>query len=67
MWEKVPFSRHIANKSQRPTILQLNIKGLTSSRMNIFYYLALQSKELVILLQETHCTDAESWFFQATN
>ena len=27
--------------------------------MNVFYYLALQSEALVILLQETHCTDAE--------
>ena len=27
--------------------------------MNIFHHLALQSEALVILLQETHCTDAE--------
>ena len=27
--------------------------------MNIFHHLALQSEVLVILLQETHCTDAE--------
>ena len=27
--------------------------------MNVLHYLALQSEALVILLQETHCTDAE--------
>ena len=27
--------------------------------MNVFHYLTLQSKALVILQQETHCTDAE--------
>ena len=32
---------------------------LTASKMNVVYHLALQSKALVILLQETHCTDAE--------
>ena len=43
----------------RPTILQLNIEGLTASKMNILHYLAMQSEALIILLQETHCTDAE--------
>ena len=52
-------SGHIAHKFRRPTILQLNIKGLTASKMNVLYYLALQSEALVILLQKTHCTDAE--------
>ena len=56
---KLPFSEHIANKSRRPTILQLNIEGLTASKMNILHHLAMQSEALVILLQETHCTDAE--------
>ena len=56
---KLPFSGHIANKFQRPTILQLNIEGLTASKMNVFHHLAMQSEALVILLQETHCTDAE--------
>ena len=27
--------------------------------MNVLYHLAMQSEALVILLQETHCTDAE--------
>ena len=57
--KKLPFSGHIANKFQRSTILQLNIESLTASKMNILHYLALQSEALVILLQETHFTDAE--------
>ena len=58
-WIKLPFSGHIANKFRRPTILQLNIEGLTASKMNVLHHLAVQSEALVILLQETHCTDAE--------
>ena len=50
---------NIANKFRWPTIFQLNIEGLTTSKMNVCYYLALESKALVVLLQETHCTDAE--------
>ena len=56
---KLPFSGHIANKFRRPTILQLNIEGLTASKMNVLHHLAMQSEALVILLQETHCTDPE--------
>ena len=56
---KLPFSGHIANKFRRPTILQLNIKGLTASKRNVLHHIAMQSEALVILLQETHCTDAE--------
>ena len=62
--KKLPYSGHIANKFQRPTILQLNIEGLTASKMNVLHYLALQSEALVILLQETHCTDAEKLVLQ---
>ena len=62
-WKKLPFSGHIANKFRtptiRPTILQLNIKSLTASKMNVLHHLAMQSEALVNLLQETHCTDAE--------
>ena len=53
------FLGHIANKFRRPTILQLNIEGLTASKMNVLHHLAMQSEALVILLQKTHCTDAE--------
>ena len=57
---KLPLSGHIANKFRKPTtILQLNIEGLTASKMNVLHHLAMQSEALVILLQETHCTDVE--------
>ena len=56
---KLSFSGHIANKFRKPTILQLNIEDLTASKMNVLHHLAMQSEALVILLHETHCTDAE--------
>ena len=56
---KLPFSGHIANKFRRPTIFQLNIEGLTASKMNVLHHLAMHSEALVILLKETHCTDVE--------
>ena len=49
----------LPKKFLRPTILQLNLEGLTASKMNVLHHLAMQSEALVILLQETHCTDAE--------
>ena len=58
-WIKLFFSGHIANKFRRPTILKLSIEGLTGSNMNVLHYFAMQFKALVILLEETHCTDAE--------
>ena len=54
VWKKMLFLGHIA-KFRRPTVLQLNIKGLTASKMNVLYYLALKFEALVILLQDTHC------------
>ena len=57
---KLLFSGHIANKFRRPTNLQLNIEGLTASKMNVLHHLAMQSEALVILQQETHCTDADT-------
>ena len=56
-WIKLPFSGHIANKFRRPTMHQLNIENLTASKINVLHHLAMQSEALVILLQETHCTD----------
>ena len=53
------FLRRIVKKFRRPTILQLNIEGLTVSKMSVLHHLATQSEALVILLQETHCTSAE--------
>ena len=58
---KLPFSRYIANKFRRPTILEKSIEGLTASKMNVLHYLAVQSEALVILLQETHCIDVEKF------
>ena len=56
---KLLFSGHIVNKFRRPTVLQLNIKGLTGSKINVLHHLTVQYEALVILLQETQCTDAE--------
>ena len=53
------FPRHIVNKLRRPTILQLNIEGLTASKMSVLHHLAIQSEALVVLLQETHCISAD--------
>ena len=58
-WITLPFSGKIVNKFRRPTILQLNIEGLTANKINVLHHLAMQFEALVILLQETHCTDAE--------
>ena len=57
MPEKTALFR--AHCQQVRHILQLNIEGLTASKMNVLYYLALQLEALVILLQETHWSDAE--------
>ena len=51
---KLPFSGHIANKFRRPSI-----EGLIASKINVLHHLAMQSEAHVILLQETHCIDAE--------
>ena len=57
--DDVPLSGHIVNKFRRPAVLQLNIKGLTASKINVLHHLAVQCEALVILLQETHCTCAD--------
>ena len=49
----VLLSGHTVNKFQRPAVLQLNIKGLTASKMNVLHHLAVQYEALVIFLQET--------------
>ena len=40
--------RRTVNKFQRPSILQLNIEGLTASKMSVLHHLALQCEALVI-------------------
>ena len=54
-----PLSEHTVNKFRRLAVLQLNVEGLMASKMNIVHHLAVQYEELVILLQETHCTCAD--------
>ena len=39
---KLLFSGHIIKKFPRPSILQLNIEGLTASKMNVLHHLATQ-------------------------
>ena len=56
---KLPFSGHIIKKFRGPSILQLNIEGLTASKMNVLHHLAIQLEAFVILLQETHSISAE--------
>ena len=52
-------SKRIVNKFRRPAILELNIEGLSASKMSVLYHLAAQREALVIPLQETHCTSAK--------
>ena len=56
-WGDVSLSKNTP-KFRRPAVLQLNIEGLTASKMNVLHHLAEQYEALVILLQETHCTCA---------
>ena len=46
----VPLSGHIVNKFRRPAVLQLNIEGLTASKMNVLHHFPAQYEALVILL-----------------
>ena len=55
----VPLSGNTLNKFRRPAFLQLNIEGLTASKMNLLHHLDVQYEALVILLWETHCTFAD--------
>ena len=56
---KYCFVRVHCQQSRKPPIPQLNNEGPTASKMNVLHYLALQFEALVILLQDTHCTNAE--------
>ena len=62
---EMPFSgqdskNHAVAKYQLPTILQLNIEGLTKSKVEVIERLAIKNKVLVILLRETHCDRSEN-------
>ena len=39
--------------------MQLNVEGLTPGKCSVIEHLAMKHEALVILLQETHCTNAE--------
>ena len=59
---QTPFSgRGSRNAAEdlRPNILQLNTVGLTADKISV-RQLAYKNKAFVIVLQETHCTTAES-------
>ena len=57
-WQ-TPLSGHTVNKFRRPAVLQLNIEGITASKMNVLHHLAMKYEALIILLPETHCTCAD--------
>ena len=58
-WGDVTLSGDTVNMFQRPAVLQLNIEGLTASKINGLHHLTVQYVALVILFQETHCTCAD--------
>ena len=57
--DDMPLSGHTVNKFRRPAVLQLNIEGLTASKMNVLRHLTVQYEVLVIIPQETHYTCAD--------
>ena len=56
---KSPSCRGDATPSLVPNILQLNVEGLTPSKICVISQLVARHKALVILLQETHCNKAD--------
>ena len=54
---------HAADKYHRATILQLNVEGLTTSKINVIEQLAHKNRVLVVLLRETHCISADKLVF----
>jgi len=42
-----------------PSLLQLNIEGLTANKISVIGQLAYKNKTLITVLQETHCTTAD--------
>ena len=51
-----PWESKTSDEICRPNILQLNIEGLTASKICIESQLATRHKAQIIFLQETHCT-----------
>ena len=48
-----------ADKYRRPTVLQLNVEGISLGKLAVVEQLAYKHRASVILLQETHCTSAD--------
>jgi len=58
-----PFSRRgsapAAEDNPRPNILQLNTEGPTANKISVIEQLSYKNKAFIIVLQETHCTQAK--------
>jgi len=53
-------SRNAAEDDPRPSILQLNTRKLTANKICVIEQLAYKNKAFIIVLQETHCTNADN-------
>ena len=51
--------RDAAENDPRPSILQLNIEGLTANTISVIELLAFTNKAFIIVLQQTYCTTAD--------
>jgi len=62
-----PFSRRRSSPAdeddRRPSIMQLNPKRLTASKVSVIEQLAYKNRALVIVLQETYCTTTDKLVF----
>ena len=54
-----PFQGTLRTSSEDPLFFSWTSNASLQAKINILHHLALQSEALAILLQETHCTDAE--------
>jgi len=48
----------VTDYDPRPSILQLNTEGLTANKVSVIEQLAYKNKAHIIVLQETHRTNA---------
>ena len=65
-WIKLPFSEHIANKFRKPTILQLNIEGLTLQARSTLFITSVCSlrHSSSYYRRPTALQMQRSWYFQ---
>jgi len=52
-------SRNAAEDDLQPNIFQLNTEGLTVNKISVIEQLAYERKAFIVVLQKTHCTNAE--------